>query len=76
MSALAPLHLLKIEFKLEEVLFLGLLNDIIKELTCQQTALDNGEEISRLTARSQEYFKNGKTVKGFLRKNFFFLFLN
>lgn len=64
MMSFAPLQLLKMEFRLEEVMFQEYLTEINKELSAQQAALDRGADFAQLTTRSQEFFKDGNTLKG------------
>ncbi|KAK6636175.1 hypothetical protein RUM43_009828 [Polyplax serrata] len=58
----APLYLLKTEFKQDEDLLHGYLADINKEINLQQTALDRGDDVTKLASRSQQYLNNGKPI--------------
>lgn len=60
----APLYLLKTEFKQNEDLLHGYLADINKEINLQQTALDRGDDVTKLASRSQQYLNNGKPIIG------------
>lgn len=60
----SPLYILKMEFRLEEIIIIKYITEINKELSSQQAALDKGEDISQLMDRSQQFSKDGKIFKG------------
>lgn len=64
MLTFAPLHLMKLEFRLDEAVFHAYLAEVDKELSAEQAALDRGEEISLVTARCNQFFQEKKVTAG------------
>lgn len=60
--AAAPLHLMRLEFRLDESTFTHLIKDIEKEIHLEQQALNKNEDIDSILQRNQEYFKNKGTI--------------
>lgn len=52
----APLHLMRLEFRLDENTFLHYLNDIEMEINNEQQALTKNEDIKHLMKRNKEFF--------------------
>lgn len=62
--SVAPLHLMRLEFRLDESTFNHLLKDVEKELNLEEQALNKNEDVDSILRRNQEYFKNkGIVVK-------------
>ena len=64
MLSFAPLHLMKLEFRLDEAVFHAYLAEMDKELCVEQGALDRNEEISQISARSKQFFQDKKVIGG------------
>lgn len=58
----AHLHVVRLEFRLEESNFSHCIKDVEKELHLEQQALNKNEDIDSILRRNQEYFKNRSTV--------------
>lgn len=58
----APLHLMRLEFRLDESTFNHYMKDIEKEIHLEQQALNKNEDIDSIMRRNQDYFKNKGTV--------------
>uniref|UniRef100_A0A182SV94 Calponin-homology (CH) domain-containing protein n=1 Tax=Anopheles maculatus TaxID=74869 RepID=A0A182SV94_9DIPT len=52
-----PLHLLKVEFRLNELTFNGCANDIEKELNAEEQAFNCNENFEAILQRNLDYFK-------------------
>ncbi|KAF2356291.1 Calponin domain [Trinorchestia longiramus] len=53
---LAPLHLLKMEFRLDENTFLMYMRDVERELLAQHNSFNKAENVDTLRRRHEEYF--------------------
>lgn len=58
----AHLHVVRLEFRLEESNFTHFLKDIEKEIHLEQQALNKNEDIDSILRRNQDYFKNRGTI--------------
>lgn len=55
--AFAPLHLMKMEFRLDEISFAQYLKDVEKEIINEQHSYNRNENVDSILARNQEFFK-------------------
>lgn len=60
--AAAPLHLMRLEFRLDESTFSHYIKDVEKEIHLEQQALNKNEDIDSILQRNQEFFKKKGTV--------------
>lgn len=58
----APLHLMKLEFRLDESTFSQYLKDIETEINTEQQALTKNEDVGCIMKRNEEFFINRGTV--------------
>lgn len=58
----APLHLMKLEFRLDETSFLQYLKEIEMEISSEQQALINNDDVDGIQQRNKEFFVNRGTV--------------
>lgn len=58
----APLHLMRLEFRLDEASFLQYLKDIEVEISSEQQALINNDDVDGIQQRNREFFINRGTV--------------
>lgn len=58
----APLHLMRLDFRLDESTFYHYIKDIEKEIHLEQQALNKNEDVESILRRNQEYFKAKGTV--------------
>jgi nesprin-1 len=58
----APLHLMRLEFRLDEASFLQYLKEIEIEINSEQQALINNDDIDGIQQRNREFFVNRGTV--------------
>lgn len=58
----APLHLMKLEFRLDEASFLQYLKDIEMEISSEQQALINNDDVDGIQQRNKEFFVNRGTI--------------
>lgn len=58
----APLHLMRLEFRLDESTFSHYMKDIEKEIHLEEQALNKNEDIDSIMQRNQDYFKNKGTI--------------
>lgn len=54
----APLHLMKLEFRLDEATFLQYLKEIEKEINAEQQALVKNEDAGSILKRNKDFFLN------------------
>lgn len=59
---MAPLHLMKLDFRLDEAIFNSYLNEMEKELGAEQAALDRSDDVANVTARSKQFFQDKKVI--------------
>lgn len=61
----APLHLMRLEFRLDEASFLQYLKEIEVEISAEQQALVNNDDVDSIQQRLQEFFVNrsGKVLE-------------
>lgn len=70
MLSFAPLHLMKLEFRLDEAVFHAYLAEMDKEICAEQAAIDRSEEISQISARSKQFFQDKNVITGELAKKY------
>ncbi|XP_029680499.1 nesprin-1 isoform X2 [Formica exsecta] len=58
----APLHLMKLEFRLDEASFLQYLKEIEMEISSEQQALINNDDVDGIQQRNREFFVNRGTI--------------
>jgi len=58
----APLHLMRLEFRLDEASFLQYLKEIEMEISSEQQALINNDDVDGIQQRNREFFVNRGTV--------------
>ncbi|XP_018395829.1 PREDICTED: nesprin-1 isoform X2 [Cyphomyrmex costatus] len=58
----APLHLMKLEFRLDEASFLQYLKEIEMEISSEQQALINNDDVDGIQQRNKDFFVNRGTV--------------
>lgn len=58
----APLHLMRLEFRLDESAFLQYLKEIEKELNTEQQAFNKQENVELIIQRNKEYFVGKGTI--------------
>ncbi|EZA53954.1 Nesprin-1 [Ooceraea biroi] len=58
----APLHLMRLEFRLDEASFLQYLKEIEVEISSEQQALINNDDVDGIQQRNREFFVNRGTV--------------
>ncbi|XP_033150837.1 nesprin-1 [Drosophila busckii] len=58
----APLHLLKLEFRLDENAFYQTLKDVEKELQLEQQALNRNEDVDSILQRNQQFLQQASAV--------------
>lgn len=54
----APLHLMRLEFRLDEATFLQYLKEIEVEISSEQQALINNDDVDSISQRNKEFFVN------------------
>lgn len=59
---LAPLHLMRLEFRFDETTFNNYVKEIDKEIHLEQQAFNKNENVDAIMKRNQDYFKNKGTV--------------
>ena len=60
----APMHLMKLEFRLDETTFYQYIKEVDKEIHLEQQALNRNEDVDSILQRNDDYFRNqGKIVK-------------
>lgn len=58
----APLHLMRLEFRLDETTFSYYVKKIENEITSEQTALGKNENVESIMARNKEFFSPDATI--------------
>ena len=58
----APLHLIKMEFRLDESIFSQYIREIEKEIHLEQQAMNKNEDIESILKRNRDYFKGKGTI--------------
>lgn len=61
--AIVPLHLLKIQFHIENIKFTNLLRDIERELNYEEQAFHRNEDLDKLLAHHIEFFQQSSVLK-------------
>lgn len=59
----APLHLMKLEFRLDENTFSHYIKEIEKELYSEEQALNRNEDVESILNRNRDFFKNKGVVQ-------------
>lgn len=54
----APLHLMRLEFRLDEATFNQYIKDIEKEISLEQQALNHNEDVDSILKRNEKFFKS------------------
>ena len=62
-QAFAPLHMMKVEFRLDEETFIKYVREIENEITNEASAFHNSENINEILEKHSEFFKNSNLMK-------------
>ena len=62
-QAFAPLHMMKVEFRLDEDTFLKYVKDIEKEIANEASAFHNNDNVEEILKQHNEFFKKNSLVK-------------
>ena len=62
LKAYAPLHLIKIEFRLDEEAVGGYMREIERQLQVETESFQKSEDVSHIIAKHKEYFSSGDLV--------------